>query len=108
MHATLMIAAVLCWMGCNSNGRASGADGAPDSNGPSDAAVDGGDAPASTCPADQPAFGATCAGTLSCEYGKASCCGFPSSAQTCKCQFGFFDCVQTVECNVICPDAGNG
>jgi hypothetical protein len=107
MRATVRMAIVLCWMGCSSNHPAPAADGAPDSSAPSDAAVDRADGPATACPPDQPAFGATCVGTLSCAYGKASCCGFPSSDQTCTCQFGFFDCMQTVECNFICPDAGS-
>jgi hypothetical protein len=64
------------------------------------------DAPLGSCPASQPSFGTKCTGNLSCEYGHSSCCGIPSSAMTCVCSFGYFDCSQTVECNFICPDAG--
>jgi hypothetical protein len=67
----------------------------------------GGDAPATSCPTDQPDFTTACAAALTCHYGHASCCGIPSSAQTCLCQHGFFNCFQTVECNFVCPDAGN-
>jgi hypothetical protein len=61
------------------------------------------------CPTQQPGLGARvpCAGSLSCSYGQASCCGVTTTAQTCVCQHGFFFCGQTVECNVICPDAGH-
>jgi hypothetical protein len=134
MRATLVLAAGLLWLGCSSNspapssngaaGRGSaGQDGAVDSKAdgaggmdapaPPDGAAgrdtaDASDAPATACPPDQPQFGATCTGTLSCEYGHSSCCGIQTSAQTCTCRFGFFDCAQTVECNFICPDAGLG
>jgi hypothetical protein len=74
---------------------------------PKDAGTDAAsDAPATSCPASQPTSGAACVGTLHCGYGQTSCCGFPSSELTCACRNGFFDCYQTVECNVICPDAG--
>jgi hypothetical protein len=84
---------------CGSSG-----EGIRDGGGPEG----GGDVLASGCPAQHPAFGATCVGALSCEYGKSSCCGIETSAQTCTCQNGFFSCDQTVECNVVCPDAGRG
>jgi hypothetical protein len=83
-----------------SSGEGGTADGGPEG---SDAASD---APLSFCPASEPQFGTTCTGKLSCQYGHSSCCGYPSSEMTCVCSFGYFDCSQTVECNVICPDAG--
>jgi hypothetical protein len=73
-----------------------------------DSSADAAKAPTTACPAAHPGFGATCAGTLSCEYGQASCCGIQMSAQTCTCQNGFFNCAQTTECNVTCPDGGFG
>jgi hypothetical protein len=125
MRALLCLAAILCWIGCGTSRRApaadgaagqgqgsAGQDGASDSSGGGGGAVDGPadrpDAPATRCPADEPGFGATCEGTLSCQYGHSSCCGFQTSYQTCVCRNGFFDCYQTVECNVVCPDAGPG
>jgi hypothetical protein len=79
---------------------------APDAGGAADGAGDGADAPATSCPTDQPDFTTPCAAALTCHYGHASCCGIPSSAQTCLCQHGFFNCFQTVECNFTCPDGG--
>jgi hypothetical protein len=119
MRATLWIALVSCSIACGSSTPAPTKDGATDqglaehagasdSTGGADERSDGVDAPATACPADRPAFGATCTGALECSYGKSSCCGISTTAQTCKCQFGFFDCQQTVECNFTCPDGGLG
>jgi hypothetical protein len=73
------------------------------------AAPDATDGAATACPVDQPALGAraACVGTLTCSYGTSYCCGIKSTAFTCSCQHGFFSCAQTVECNFICPEAGD-
>jgi hypothetical protein len=84
-------------MGCAPSGKT----GSTQDGGGADAVMD-------SCPVEQPPFGAMCKGILSCAYGKSSCCGNPTTDKTCTCEHGFFFCTQTVECNVVCPDAGQG
>jgi len=53
-----------------------------------------------------PTIGTACSGTAICHYGTATCCGITSSAYTCPCASGSFNCYITTECNFVCPDAG--
>jgi hypothetical protein len=70
---------------------------------------DGGGVDGQGCPAQMPNnMGAACTGSTVCEYGQSTCCGMTYSFMTCTCRDGTFDCVQTVECNFVCPDAGSG
>ena len=88
--------------GATSGTGTTGAAGSPDAatTGSSSGTASSG---ASTCPASLPAVGSqACSGTTVCQYGHASCCGIASSFMTCKCQFGQFNCYQTVECNFAC------
>jgi hypothetical protein len=71
---------------------------------------DGGGVDGAGCPAQMPTPGSSsaCTGSTVCEYGQSTCCGVMDSFMTCTCRDGMFDCVQTVECNFVCPDAGGG
>jgi hypothetical protein len=96
--------------GANGSGNRDGGGGGPGSDAPTEAAEGAADAPATddgpgACPANQPRDGDACNGSASCQYGHSVCCGIDHSAFTCKCQFGTFQCAQTVECNIVCPEA---
>ena len=58
------------------------------------------------CPASAP-IGATCSGTLHCEYGTESCCGKTHPSTVCDCSSGSFACYATDACLMpSCPDGG--
>jgi hypothetical protein len=87
-----LVAAVLSQLACGSSG----------GGGPADAASGN----PSSCPADLPGNSTACTAPLTCDYGHSTCCGVDYSQFRCKCQTGTFACSQTVECNMICPEAG--
>jgi hypothetical protein len=94
---SLLLAVSVFAVGCNDSGAKT--DGGADGSG-----VDG----PPSCPAQLPSVGTACSGSTVCEYGQATCCGITHSFMTCTCSSGTFDCVMTVECNFVCPDAGGG
>jgi hypothetical protein len=96
MTTVCIIGTIAFGAGCSSAN--SGSDG-----GLNNPLVDGG----SSCPALQPGDNSACTEVTSCYYGHATCCGIESSAFTCQCEHGAFQCAQTVECNFSCPDAGH-
>jgi hypothetical protein len=107
--------------GAGGGGGATGTGGAAGMGGSGGAAGTGGaagsdagglDAPpgdgGSSCPAQQPQDGSSCSGTPVCQYGHTTCCGIDYPVAVCHCGSGGFTCEMAVDCNFVCPDAGNG
>jgi hypothetical protein len=88
-------------------GGAGATGGTPGSGGQSGAGgrsnADGSVDTPSACPEQIPFSSVACQGSLACTYGQSVCCGHSNSAWTCTRMGGSFLCVQTVECNIICP-----
>ncbi len=85
-------------------------DAGPDVKDSGDISQDTGDAYAwTTCPAEQPAFGASgtaCTGGLHCSYGTECCCGQCSASYVCDCTGGAFSCYYTDFC--LSPNCSTG
>lgn len=88
------------------NAGSGGALGKPDGDQPSetgagvqDAALDG----VGECPTQVPLSSAACQGAETCRYGRSTCCGQVYPVWTCSCLDGAFACLQTAECNGLCP-----
>jgi hypothetical protein len=107
MNLRLFLGCCALIAACSSGGSTSGSM-TPDAASAGDAQNDGTAQDAGAgCPAQQPGFSVTCSGSITCSYGQSTCCGITTSEFTCQCQHGSFSCSQTVECNFVCPEAGD-
>jgi hypothetical protein len=107
MNLRLFLCCLVLAAACSSGSATTGSM-TPDAGSAGDAQNDGTAQEASAgCPAQQPGFSVSCSGSITCKYGQSTCCGITSSAFTCQCQQGSFSCAQTVECNFVCPEAGD-